>query len=66
MKLQSTNPAKNYEVIGKVDISTKEEIEAKVKKAHLAKKMWKEMPVKDRIRFFKKLLKRSYILLEVS
>ena len=56
MKLKSTNPAKNYEVIGEVDISTEAEIKFKVKKAHLAKKKWKETSIKNRIDFFRNLL----------
>ncbi|MFH0856710.1 MAG: aldehyde dehydrogenase family protein [bacterium] len=48
-KLISTNPAKNYEVVGEVEISTDEEITEKVAAANRAKKEWKEMGVRKRI-----------------
>lgn len=35
-KLVSTNPAKNYEVLGTVDVSTVKEIKAKVANARAA------------------------------
>ena len=35
-KLVSTNPAKNYEVFGEVNMSTQEEIRDKVQKANSA------------------------------
>lgn len=57
MKLFSTNPAKNYEKIGSVKISTLQEIKTKVKKAHLAKKLWKNLPLEKRLAYFKKLIK---------
>ena len=52
-KLISTNPAKNYEVIGRVDVSTNEEIKEKVELANKAKLAWKELGVKKRIEFLK-------------
>ena len=42
-KLISTNPAKNYEFIGDVEISLDEEISEKVQVANLAKVGWKEI-----------------------
>jgi len=59
-KLQSTNPAKGYEVIGEVDISTFDEIAEKVKLALKAKLMWKETPLKERLGYFNKLVKLVY------
>lgn len=50
MKVISTNPAKNYEVIGEVQASTPEEIKAKVAAAQKAKQAWKEMGVEGRIK----------------
>ena len=50
-KLISTNPAKNYEVIGEVDISTNKEIKEKVDLANKTKTVWKEMNIKKRIEF---------------
>jgi len=52
-KLISTNPAKNYEVIGEVDISTDKEIKEKVELANKAKLKWKELGVKKRIELLK-------------
>jgi succinate-semialdehyde dehydrogenase / glutarate-semialdehyde dehydrogenase len=53
-KLISTNPAKNYEVIGSVDISTDTEIKEKVAKANAAKIAWKEIGLKERMRILEK------------
>lgn len=53
MKVVSTNPAKDYEVVGEVKQSTPEEIKAKVNAAHKAKKAWKELSVKGRIELLK-------------
>ncbi len=55
-KLVSTNPAKNYEAIGEVDISTEQEIKDKVGRAQKAKLVWKEMTVEKRISYFEKLM----------
>ncbi len=48
-KIISTNPAKNYEIIGEVDVSSDEEIIQKVALANKAKLKWKELGVKKRI-----------------
>ncbi len=48
-KLISTNPAKNYEIVGEVEISTDKEISEKVNCANKAKTIWKEMGTKKRI-----------------
>lgn len=48
-KLVSTNPAKNYEVLGSVDVSTAKEIKAKVAKARAATVGWKSLGVVKRI-----------------
>ncbi len=55
-KLISTNPAKNYEVIGEVEISTDEEISGKVNSANKAKITWKEMGIEKRIELLKPIL----------
>jgi len=55
-KLISTNPAKNYETIGEVDISTETEIKEKVAEAQKAKLAWKETPIEKRISYFEKLM----------
>lgn len=49
-KLISTNPAKNYRVIGSVDISSAKEIKNKVALANKAKEQWKELGVEKRIK----------------
>lgn len=50
MKLVSTNPSRNYEVLGNVTISTEKEIKHAVAKAHKAFPQWSEFSVKERIR----------------
>lgn len=52
-KLISTNPAKNYEFIGEVDISSDAEIKEKVALANEAKLMWKELGLQKRIELLK-------------
>lgn len=49
MKISSTNPARDYELLGHVTTSTPEEIAAKVKAAHAAKQEWKALGVKGRV-----------------
>jgi acyl-CoA reductase-like NAD-dependent aldehyde dehydrogenase len=51
----STNPGKNYQVIGEVEVSTEAEIKAAVDQANQAKRDWKEMPLKKRIEILKKV-----------
>lgn len=45
----STNPAKNYEVVGEVEASTKEDVTATVAKAHKAQKSWQALTIAGRI-----------------
>ncbi|MFH1089753.1 MAG: aldehyde dehydrogenase family protein [Candidatus Uhrbacteria bacterium] len=52
-KLISTNPANNYEVIGKVEISTTQEIKEKIALANEAKTTWKKLGIKKRIELLK-------------
>lgn len=54
-KLISTNPGKNYEVVGEVEVSSKEEIREKVKKSYLAKQKWQELGVEGRVKLLRKL-----------
>jgi len=49
-KLISTNPAKNYEVVGEVKISSDKEIKEKVAKANAVKLVWKELGAEARIK----------------
>jgi len=48
-KLISTNPAKNYEIVGEIEISTDKDISEKVYSANQTKTIWKEMGIKKRI-----------------
>ena len=50
MKIISTSPANNYKTIGEVDVSTREEVEARVQAAQNAKTAWKELGVVARIK----------------
>lgn len=49
-RIISTNPANNYEKIGEVKTSTIAEIKEKVSQANRAKKAWKDLGVKERIK----------------
>jgi len=55
-KLISTNPARNYEVVGEVDVSSDTEIKDKVKLANDAKLMWKELGVGKRVELLRAVL----------
>ena len=52
-KLISTNPGKNYEIVGEVEISTDDEIKQKIIHANQAKLAWKELGIKKRIELIK-------------
>ncbi|MBI3559603.1 aldehyde dehydrogenase family protein, partial [Candidatus Gottesmanbacteria bacterium] len=54
-KLISTNPAKNYEVLGAVDVSTEKEIKEKVARARAATAEWKALGVTKRIALLRPL-----------
>jgi len=54
--LISTNPAKGYEEVGRVLISTEEEVIDAVKKAHEALPAWRALSIKNRREYFKKFL----------
>lgn len=70
MELISTNPGRNYEFIGKVGISTKEEIKEKVNKAKLAQKGWRELGLEERIKKLRKVInglsERKEVLVELA
>lgn len=59
MKLVSTNPSTN-EVLGEVEVTTREEIDAKVKSARQAQKSWKESGIEGR----NKILRNFFDLIE--
>ncbi len=48
-KLLSTNPADNFAVVGEVEVSSPEEVAAKIAAANKAKTAWKELGVAKRI-----------------
>jgi acyl-CoA reductase-like NAD-dependent aldehyde dehydrogenase len=48
MKLISTNPSRNYEIIGEVEASTEQDIKEAVAKAHIAQVAWASLPLDDR------------------
>jgi succinate-semialdehyde dehydrogenase/glutarate-semialdehyde dehydrogenase len=52
-KLTSTNPARNYEILGEVEISSDKEIKEKVARANEEKTSWKELGLKQRIELLK-------------
>jgi len=52
----STNPAKNYVKIGDVPVSSKEEIQEKVRLARAATSVWKQFGIKDRVEMLLPLL----------
>ncbi len=52
-KIVSTNPSRNFEVIGEVEVSTVQEIEHAVEKANDAKTAWKELGLDKRIKFLR-------------
>jgi len=54
--LISTNPAKGYEEVGRVLISTEEEVIDAVKKAHETLPVWRALSAKDRGEYFRKFL----------
>ncbi len=54
--LISTDPARGYKEVGRVPISTKEEVEISVQKAHEALPAWRALSVKDRGKYFQKFL----------
>lgn len=53
----STNPAKNYEVIGKVPVTSNKEIKDKVQKAHAVKEDWKRLGVTKRVKLLRNVYK---------
>ena len=62
-KLISTNPAKNYKVVGSINVSSLQEIKQKVAKAQKVKTEWKELGVEKRIELirpiFQEFIKRK-------
>ena len=69
MKHISTNPAKNYQVIDEVDVSTEQEITAIIAAAQTAKNDWKLLGVEKRIELLRpiqeELLERKQEIAEL-
>ena len=57
-KIISTNPSKNYEVIGEVEVASEKEIIDKVKKAREATEFWSELTVKERCVYLEKVYQK--------
>ncbi|MBI4176336.1 MAG: aldehyde dehydrogenase [Candidatus Aenigmarchaeota archaeon] len=55
-KLISTNPSRNYEVLGEVNISSEKEIQDKVKLARSAQKNWGPIGISRRVKLLKTLV----------
>jgi len=54
--LTSTNPGKDYEVVGTIEISSSEEVKAAVAKAKRAQVAWAQLSLEDRVGFYQRLL----------
>ena len=54
--LTSTNPAKNYEILGEVQISTEREIKDAVENAQEAFQPWSSLPISERIKYLQKFV----------
>jgi acyl-CoA reductase-like NAD-dependent aldehyde dehydrogenase len=48
MKMISTNPSRNYEVLGEVEMSTRQDIVGAVTKAHTAQPAWAALTLEER------------------
>jgi len=59
MKIISTNPSKNYEVIGEVEISTEKEIKVAVLKAKEAFLKWSSLSISERAKILSSFIKIS-------
>lgn len=55
MKITSTNPSNNYQVIGEVEFSTLQEVKDKVAAARSASKMWRELGLAKRSELVREL-----------
>lgn len=55
-KIVSLNPSKNYELIGEIDPSTRQEIDQAIINAHKAQPAWSRLSVSERVAF----LERTY------
>jgi acyl-CoA reductase-like NAD-dependent aldehyde dehydrogenase len=53
--MTSTNPARNFETIGEIQISSEAEIKQAVEKSHVAQKSWNEMGLEKRVQYLNDL-----------
>src|SRR5690348_4530267 len=58
MKLTSTNPSRGYQIVGEVEVSTPEEVAAKVALAHKAKQAWQDLGIAGRVAILRKVGQR--------
>lgn len=58
MKLISTNPSNNYEVIGDVIVTSEEELASYIASARRAQKPWADMGVKKRVEILRNVAER--------
>lgn len=58
MKLTSTNPSKDFETVGEVEVSTAADVKASVEAARAAQRAWRDLGVKGRVEILKKVAKR--------
>jgi len=56
-KIISTNPARNFQKIGEVEVSSKKDIAGKVRQAHAAKNAWKDLGVTKRKKILAAVMK---------
>jgi len=54
--LISTNPAKNYQSVGEIEISTPSDVKEAVEKAKAVKKEWNELGVVERVKLLKPII----------
>lgn len=59
-KLISTNPSKNFEEVGSVQISSQVEIKEAVQKAKKAFKTWRKLTVKERVEYLQDVYDKLY------
>jgi acyl-CoA reductase-like NAD-dependent aldehyde dehydrogenase len=55
MKLKSINPS-NKKIIGEVETSSEKEIKEKIKKAHKAKEIWRDLEIEGRVKLLRKII----------
>jgi succinate-semialdehyde dehydrogenase/glutarate-semialdehyde dehydrogenase len=54
MHTPSTNPSRNFAIIGNVETTTEAEIKALVARAHAVQKSWKKLSIHERVSYLEK------------